>query len=225
MVSGLDVTPRRPDGDDGGGYGSHPRGPPRESRAGPVRGDEPGPGANRRLPSGRGLDERRIEAHARELIEQYRIKASPGDRVRTLSGGNIQKVLLARVLAARSAGRGRCPADARPGCGRHRVRARRAARASAGRCAAILLVSEDLDELLALSDRLVVMYEGRVDGGAARGRRRPGAPGSADGRPRRGRLSRGPSGATSVRPRRSPGPWASACSRCSSRSCSPRRSS
>ena len=46
-----------------------------------------------------GLDERRIEAHARALIDRFAIRARPSDRVGTLSGGNIQKVLLARVLS------------------------------------------------------------------------------------------------------------------------------
>ncbi len=49
-------------------------------------------------PGGR-LDRSGIEAHAEDLIERYQIKARPGDRVATLSGGNIQKVLLARVLS------------------------------------------------------------------------------------------------------------------------------
>ena len=49
--------------------------------------------------SGGRLDRRGIEAHAEDLIERFRIKARPGDRVATLSGGNIQKVLLARVLS------------------------------------------------------------------------------------------------------------------------------
>jgi simple sugar transport system ATP-binding protein len=42
------------------------------------------------------------------------------------------------------------------------VRSELLARRDAG--AAVLLVSEDLDELLALSDRLIVMYEGRIVG-------------------------------------------------------------
>jgi simple sugar transport system ATP-binding protein len=42
------------------------------------------------------------------------------------------------------------------------VRSELLARRAAG--AAILLMSEDLDELLALSDRLMVMYEGRIVG-------------------------------------------------------------
>ena len=49
--------------------------------------------------SGARLDRRKIKEHARDLIERYRIKARPDDRVATLSGGNIQKVLLARVLS------------------------------------------------------------------------------------------------------------------------------
>jgi simple sugar transport system ATP-binding protein len=113
--------------------------------------------------SATGLDERRIEAHARQLIERFAIRARPSDRVGTLSGGNIQKVLLARVLAREP----RVIVVSQPTRGldvgateyvRREILARRAAGA------AVLLVSEDLDELLALSDRLVVLYEGRVVG-------------------------------------------------------------
>jgi simple sugar transport system ATP-binding protein len=111
----------------------------------------------------RGLDRGRIEAHATALIERYAIKAGPWDPVRTLSGGNIQKVLLARVLEHDP----RVVVVAQPTRGldvgaTEYVRATLLERARAG--AAIVLVSEDLDELLALSDRLVVLYEGRVAG-------------------------------------------------------------
>jgi simple sugar transport system ATP-binding protein len=109
------------------------------------------------------LDQRRIVDHARDLIERYAIKARPEDRVATLSGGNIQKVLLARVLSRDP----RVIIVSQPTRGldvgaTEYVRAELLARRAAG--AAILLVSEDLDELLALSDRLVVFYEGRVVG-------------------------------------------------------------
>ncbi|MET0773093.1 MAG: ABC transporter ATP-binding protein [Candidatus Limnocylindrales bacterium] len=111
----------------------------------------------------RGLDRGRIEAHATALIERYGIKAGPWDPVRTLSGGNIQKVLLARVLEHDP----RVIVVAQPTRGldvgaTEYVRTTLLERARAG--AAIVLVSEDLDELLALSDRLVVLYEGRVAG-------------------------------------------------------------
>jgi simple sugar transport system ATP-binding protein len=108
-----------------------------------------------------GLDDRRILAHANELIARFAIKARPGDRVGTLSGGNIQKVLLARVLARDP----KVVVVAQPTRGldvgaTEYVRGELLARRAAG--AAILLISEDLDELLALSDRLLVLYEGRV---------------------------------------------------------------
>ncbi|MGZ8481982.1 MAG: ABC transporter ATP-binding protein, partial [Candidatus Limnocylindria bacterium] len=45
------------------------------------------------------IDEGRIRGHATELIERFDIRAGPDDAVATLSGGNIQKVLLARVLS------------------------------------------------------------------------------------------------------------------------------
>jgi len=109
------------------------------------------------------LDQRRILEHAQDLIARYAIKAGPHDRVGTLSGGNIQKVLLARVLSRDP----RVIVVSQPTRGldvgaTEYVRTELLARRAAG--AAILLVSEDLDELLALSDRLVVFYEGRIVG-------------------------------------------------------------
>ncbi|MGZ8474627.1 MAG: ABC transporter ATP-binding protein [Candidatus Limnocylindria bacterium] len=109
------------------------------------------------------IDEGRIRRHATELIERFDIRAGPDDAVATLSGGNIQKVLLARVLSRDP----RVIVVSQPTRGldvgaTEYVRSQLLARRAAG--AAILLVSEDLDELLALSDRLVVMYEGRLMG-------------------------------------------------------------
>ena len=113
--------------------------------------------------SGGRLDQRRIMEHAQDLIARYAIKARPEDRVGTLSGGNIQKVLLARVLSRDP----RVIIVSQPTRGldvgaTEYVRTELLARRAAG--AAILLVSEDLDELLALSDRLLVFYEGRIVG-------------------------------------------------------------
>ncbi len=47
------------------------------------------------------LDKAAIRAHAEELIRQFDIRATPTDPVSSLSGGNMQKVLLARALARR----------------------------------------------------------------------------------------------------------------------------
>jgi simple sugar transport system ATP-binding protein len=113
--------------------------------------------------SGPLLDERRIRRTAEELIERFQIKAQPGDPVATLSGGNVQKVLLARVLAREP----KALVVAQPTQGldvgaTEYVRAQLAAQRDAG--AAVLLVSDDLEELLALADRLIVMYEGEIVG-------------------------------------------------------------
>ena len=109
------------------------------------------------------IDERRVHEHADELIRRFDIRARPDDPVATLSGGNIQKVLLARVLSRDP----RLVVVSQPTRGldvgaTEYVRSQLLARRAEG--AAILLVSEDLDELLALSDRLVVLYEGRIVG-------------------------------------------------------------
>ncbi len=109
------------------------------------------------------LDEEAIQRNARSLIERFAIRATPQAPVRTLSGGNIQKVLLARVLAREP----KVLIVSQPTRGldvgaTEYVRSELLAARERG--AAVLLVSEDLDELLALSDRLIVMYEGKVVG-------------------------------------------------------------
>lgn len=108
------------------------------------------------------LDLKAIKANAVKLIEQFSIRVGgPASAVGTLSGGNMQKVVVARELAeqpklllvnqpTRGVDLGatqfiwRTITDAR----------------DAG--AAVLLSSADLSELLALSDRLVVLYRGKI---------------------------------------------------------------
>jgi simple sugar transport system ATP-binding protein len=107
---------------------------------------------------------RRIGELARRLLQRYDVRAAgPGVPARQLSGGNLQKVVLARefsgeprVLVAASPTRGLDVAAIET------VHAylREAAAAGVG----ILLISEDLDEILALADRVAVMYEGAVVG-------------------------------------------------------------
>ena len=109
------------------------------------------------------LDEARIREHAAGLIARFDIKASPDDPIRSLSGGNMQKVLLARVLSREP----RVLVVSQPTRGLD-VGATEYVRATLleqrARGAAILVISEDLDELLAIADRVVVMYEGRIVG-------------------------------------------------------------
>jgi ABC-type uncharacterized transport system ATPase subunit len=120
----------------------------------------------RKPPASRGplLQVRGIRELAESLMERYDVRASgPDVPARQLSGGNLQKVVLARefsgkpvVLVAASPTRGLDVA------GIEVVHAY--LRAAADRGVGVLLLSEDLDEILALADRIVVMYEGAVVG-------------------------------------------------------------
>jgi simple sugar transport system ATP-binding protein len=107
------------------------------------------------------LDHRAIRRHAETLIAAYQIKAQPDDRIRTLSGGNIQKCILARVIERNP----QLIVVAQPTRGldigateyvRNKLLEQRQ------RGAAILLFSEDLEELLELADRIAVIYDGRI---------------------------------------------------------------
>jgi general nucleoside transport system ATP-binding protein len=120
----------------------------------------------RRAPMARPpfLRRRRIREHAEATIERSDIRApGPDTPARLLSGGNAQKVILARELG----GTPRALVVASPTRGldvgaTESVRGLIASAASEG--AGVLLISEDLDELLLLADRIVVMYGGRVVG-------------------------------------------------------------
>ena len=86
----------------------------------------------------------------------------PGAPIRALSGGNQQKVLLARMLSGRPA-QVLVTADPTRGVD---IGARRdihtALRRDADRGAGVLVVSTDLDEVVGLADRVVVMRAGRI---------------------------------------------------------------
>jgi simple sugar transport system ATP-binding protein len=101
---------------------------------------------------------------AEELIERFDIMArGPKTIARELSGGNIQKLLLARELS----GHPKVLIAASPTRGLD-VGATESVRQllteSADRGVGVLLISEDLDEILDLSDRIAVMYRGQVVG-------------------------------------------------------------
>jgi simple sugar transport system ATP-binding protein len=99
---------------------------------------------------------------AREWIAEYGVKTRGEDApIRSLSGGNVQRAVLARELAGEIS----VLIAANPVFGLDFAAVRdihtrlRGVRDAGG---AVLLVSEDLDELLGLSDRIVVMSEGRI---------------------------------------------------------------
>lgn len=105
-----------------------------------------------------------IDAEADSLMAQFDVRApSSQTPTRRLSGGNVQKVLLARemsgnpkVLVVSTPTQG---LDVGAVATVHQL----LLDAAAGGVG-VLLVSEDLDEVLALADRVIVMYEGRITG-------------------------------------------------------------
>src|SRR6185437_11240696 len=119
-------------------------------------------GQQHRYVRGARLDDERIAANARRQIETYDIRpADPALPARALSGGNQQKVVVARemgrdfhtLLAAQ-------PTRGVDVGAIEFIHARLRAARDAGK--AILLVSADLAEVLALSDRIAVMYGGKI---------------------------------------------------------------
>jgi simple sugar transport system ATP-binding protein len=110
------------------------------------------------------IDGQAIERFARQTIAEYEIVTpGPGTPTRLLSGGNIQKLILGRELSTTPS----LIVAAHPTSGLdvsateqiHALLLRRRRQGSA-----VLLVSEDLDEILMLSDRVAVLFSGEVVG-------------------------------------------------------------
>jgi simple sugar transport system ATP-binding protein len=103
-----------------------------------------------------------VARQSRRLVDQFRVKTPTIDTpVRSLSGGNIQKLILARELAREP----QVLIAAQPTRGvdigaTEYIHQRLLDQRSRG--TATLLISEDLDEVLALADRIAVIYEGRI---------------------------------------------------------------
>ena len=104
----------------------------------------------------------RMRARARAAIAAYGIRCpGPDAPVRLLSGGNVQKVVLARVLDRAPRLILACQPTRGLDVGAAAEIHRRLLDARA-RGAAVLLISEDLDEVFALSDRVAVLSGGRL---------------------------------------------------------------
>jgi general nucleoside transport system ATP-binding protein len=103
-----------------------------------------------------------MRQRARDLIQRYRIRTpSPDAAIGTLSGGNVQRTVLARELS----GDVELLIVANPcfGLDFFAVAEIRSQIVEArNRGAAVLLLSEDLDEILELSDRIMVMFDGKL---------------------------------------------------------------
>jgi simple sugar transport system ATP-binding protein len=113
---------------------------------------------------GLGIDWAKVKSRYRERNEASKLRGADGDRLLgSLSGGNIQRVMLVRTIA----GDATLVVAAYPCRGLDIATTRRTQellleRRAAG--AGVLLISEDLDELFELSDRIAVMHEGRIEG-------------------------------------------------------------
>ena len=112
------------------------------------------------------MKSKRIQRFSEDLITRYSIKTAGRDAAtKSLSGGNLQKLMLARELAGKPV----LIIASQPTRGldvgameyiHQRILQERE------RGAGILLISEDLDEIFSLSDRIVVIFEGEIMGEA-----------------------------------------------------------
>jgi simple sugar transport system ATP-binding protein len=115
------------------------------------------------------LSFRRMEKHAARLVEEFAVKTPGLDTpLKNLSGGNIQKLIMARELSRRpeiliAAQPTRGVDVSSTGYIHEQLLQQRETGTG------ILLISEDLDEVCTLSDRIAVMYEGRIIGIVNRG--------------------------------------------------------
>jgi len=112
------------------------------------------------------LDRSALVAQARSLVDQFEVRTTgPLAPIGSLSGGNVQRAVLARELSRGNGAGVRLLIVANPVFGLdfravEAIHTRLRAARDAG--CAILLVSEDLDELLELADRIAVMHAGRI---------------------------------------------------------------
>ena len=112
------------------------------------------------------VNRRKAAADARAMIGRFDIKApGPDSPTRVLSGGNAQKVLVARELTGWGEAAPSVLVTASPTRGLD-VGAIESVRAlldsSRALGAAVLLLTEDLEEVLSLADRIIVLYRGRI---------------------------------------------------------------
>ncbi|MCU1353504.1 MAG: transporter related protein, partial [Acidimicrobiales bacterium] len=117
-----------------------------------------------RFRRGLGLDWKAVRERLKVLDGRTRLRVAAADRVvSTLSGGNIQRVVLVRALGDQA----QLVVAAYPSRGLDIATTRRTQELlleqRAGG-AGVLLISEDLDELFELADRIAVLHQGEVVG-------------------------------------------------------------
>ena len=105
---------------------------------------------------------REVDAHAQEMIERFHIRAG-GTNVNTssLSGGNAQKVIVAREVSANN--RFLLASQPTRGVDIGAIeQIRETLEQEKAKGCGILLISTELEEIMSLSDRILVMYEGKI---------------------------------------------------------------
>lgn len=117
-----------------------------------------------RFSKGPFLNKKKISEYSYKQIQDFDIKGiTPGKQVKALSGGNMQKIILAREIGNHP----KLLLAAQPTRGldigaTNFVREQLLKQKEKGM--AIILVSADLEELMSLSDRLIIFYEGSISG-------------------------------------------------------------
>ena len=110
------------------------------------------------------LNKKEIESFAVSCVKSFQVKTDGVDApVKSLSGGNLQKVILARELVGDPKAVVACQPTRGLDVGAmeyvHQVMLD-----ERGKGAGVLLISDDLDEIFLLSDRIIVMYQGKIMG-------------------------------------------------------------
>ena len=119
------------------------------------------------------MDWASAEGFASDIIANYDVRCpGPGTRIRLLSGGNMQKLILGRALEPNpEIVLANQPVRGLDVGAIAYVHSRLIAARDAG--AAVILISEDLDEVMSLSDVIHVVSEGRLSPGFPRGSKTP----------------------------------------------------
>lgn len=110
------------------------------------------------------INRNEVNKHSREIVERFSVRvADLNEPVWKLSGGNLQRLLLGREIAGNP-----CvliAANPTRGLDIQAVtEIRKLLLEQRGKGAAILLISEDLDEIFSLADRVAVIYNGQIIG-------------------------------------------------------------
>ena len=115
------------------------------------------------------LNTKKVANHAKELIKKFLVKAdSPNQKIKELSGGNAQKLIVAREMEMKTPLLIACEPTRGIDIGAIEfIHDKLVEKRNDGD--SVLLVSSELSEIMSLSDRIYVIYEGEIVGEFKRG--------------------------------------------------------